>query len=312
MGSKTIWVYRNIKDDLVIGLRSVPKELLVILAPTYTGLMDRFSCPLNAAARDAQHQITSSVSDPQYGRQVILARESFLASSESIMFKPLQEQGENGPDLEALAVGNECGAFGAELERPMHEVKSWKFAGVHHDLGKALVPKEICSGGKFTDPRQYEEMKLHTLYGAAIVNLAIQSAEQVGGLLLVHPLLHFLRAAALLHHQRKNGMGYLDIELEDGRRRPLEADQIPSFVYALALSDSYTALRFPRTYKPSLPHEQALEMLRSGDRNAPDFFPTRSQPGPSLYGQEGWGIFEKKQGLFKDIADKALSGAQQN
>ncbi|MBI2575902.1 hypothetical protein HYV84_01710 [Candidatus Woesearchaeota archaeon] len=312
MGLKRIWVYRGSRDDLASGLRLVPAEMISALAPKYSELLGRFFGPLNTAARGAHQQIISSVYDPQYGAQVIRARESFLAASESILFKPLQEQGGNGADLEALAVGGECGAFGAELERPMQEVAFWKYAGVHHDLGKALVPKEILGEGKFSNPGQYEQMKLHPLYGAAIVNLAIQVAEQVGGPILVHPLLHFLRAAALLHHQRKNGNGYLDIELEDGQRRPLRDDQIPSFVYVLALSDAYVALRSRRSYKPPVTHEQAFEILRSGDRNSPDFFLTRSQPGTSLYGSKVWNIFEGKQDLFREIADNALSEAQKN
>jgi response regulator RpfG family c-di-GMP phosphodiesterase len=58
---------------------------------------------------------------------------------------------------------------------------------------------------------------------------------------------------AYCHHEKFNGQGY---------PMGLAGEDIPLAARILALADVYDALRSKRVYKPSMPHEQAAEIIR--------------------------------------------------
>lgn len=122
-----------------------------------------------------------------------------------------------------------------------------------HDVGKIHIHPEILrKPGRLSEP-EMEMMKKHTLFGARILGES--------------PRLSLARDIALCHHERWDGAGY-----------PAGAtgEEIPLCARIVALSDIYDALRSPRFYKPALPHEEAVRILRRGDeRGGPGMFDPR-------------------------------------
>jgi response regulator RpfG family c-di-GMP phosphodiesterase len=118
-----------------------------------------------------------------------------------------------------------------------------------HDIGKIGIPDHILlKPGRFT-PEEFEIMKSHTTLGRD----AIQHAEDQLGISV--DFLHFAKEIAYSHQEKWDGSGYPE---------GLAADDIPISARLMAVADVYDALISRRVYKPGMPHEQAVEIIRQG------------------------------------------------
>lgn len=120
-------------------------------------------------------------------------------------------------------------------------------ASALHDVGKITIPSEILNKqGKLTD-EEFEIMKSHTLEGAKMLeDIPYRSNE---------PLIKVSYEICRWHHERYDGSGYPD---------GLKGEDIPISAQVVALADVYDALTSRRVYKPSFPHEQAVDMILNG------------------------------------------------
>jgi len=114
-----------------------------------------------------------------------------------------------------------------------------KAAGYLHDLGKLAVPSSILEKqGKLTED-EYSVMKGHAYH-------TFQVLEPVDALRVVNQWASF-------HHERLDGSGYPFNRA--GRDISLEARII-------AVADIFSALTESRPYRPELPNDDALQILR--------------------------------------------------
>ncbi|MDE6656587.1 MAG: response regulator, partial [Anaeroplasmataceae bacterium] len=117
-------------------------------------------------------------------------------------------------------------------------------ASALHDIGKIGIPDEILNKpGRFTK-EEYEIMKKHSEYGAAMLDdLDFLQDEK---------LVQYARQICRWHHERYDGKGYPD---------GLKGDEIPISAQVVALADVYDALTSPRVYKEAYSHEKAIQMI---------------------------------------------------
>ena len=109
------------------------------------------------------------------------------------------------------------------------------YAGLVHDIGKALIPKEIINkNGKLTTA-EYEIVKEHpgNAYKALI------NAEE----------LNFIAKIVLGHHERWDGQGYPN---------SIAGDDICIESRILALADSYDAMTSERPYRKAFSKKEAI------------------------------------------------------
>lgn len=118
-----------------------------------------------------------------------------------------------------------------------------------HDIGKIAIPDSILlKPGKLTD-EEWKTMKAHVMIGHKIV----QSSD-------------YLAAAAqviLQHHEKFDGSGYPN---------GLKGHEICAGARIFSIIDAYDAMRSVRSYKNSIPKEEALEEIKrcSGSHFDPD------------------------------------------
>lgn len=118
-----------------------------------------------------------------------------------------------------------------------------------HDIGKVGVPDDILrKPGKLTTD-EFEQMKLHTVYGRD----AIRRAEVL--LDADASFLRFAREIAYAHQEKWDGSGYPE---------GLAGDAIPLSTRIMAVADVYDALISARVYKPAFSHAEAVDILRRG------------------------------------------------
>lgn len=123
-----------------------------------------------------------------------------------------------------------------------------------HDIGKVAIPDRILlKPGRLT-AAEFEQMKLHTVYG----HQALQNVEALTAVTLGHHSRLFLRIAreiTLSHHERWDGQGY---------PQGLAGDEIPCTARIMALADVYDALISRRPYKDEMSHERATACILEG------------------------------------------------
>ena len=118
-----------------------------------------------------------------------------------------------------------------------------------HDIGKiGIADRILLKPGRLT-AQEFEIMKTHTTLGRD----AIQHAEDQLGIKV--DFLHLAKEIAYGHQEKWDGSGY---------PQGLAADDIPISARLMALADVYDALISRRVYKPGMPHEQAVDIIREG------------------------------------------------
>lgn len=120
-------------------------------------------------------------------------------------------------------------------------------SAVLHDIGKVAIPDAILLKPGPLTPDERAVMEQHTVIGA---NCIAQIERRLGNS-------NFLRMAGEIaesHHERWDGTGY---------PYGLRGAEIPLAARIVAIVDVYDALSSRRVYKPPLPHEDCLEVIRS-------------------------------------------------
>lgn len=139
-----------------------------------------------------------------------------------------------------------------ELGHSEEVLKTLRIAGLLHDVGKICIPDRILRKPGPLDPVEYEVVKHHVVM-----------AE---GLLVDLPNVEQVRAAALHHHERFDGRGYV---------KGLKGQEIPLLARILSVADVFSAMVLDRPYRKGLPVEEALAELErvAGTQLDPELVP---------------------------------------
>lgn len=128
------------------------------------------------------------------------------------------------------------------------EINDISLASSLHDIGKTQIPQDFLNRPGKLSATEYECVKTHTVLGADLINQA--SVDRVAP-----EVLYYAREIALGHHERFDGSGY---------PKGISGDEIPIYIQAVALADTYDALTSKRQYKQEFTADVALQMISSG------------------------------------------------
>ena len=133
--------------------------------------------------------------------------------------------------------------LGSHLQLDSDHVQLLRAAAPMHDVGKIGTSDEILrKPGPLTDEER-KEMERHTVVGHEI--LANSESE----------LLRIAATIALTHHERYDGTGY---------PQGLVGEEIPLEGRITAVADVFDALLSDRCYRPALPVNDAVAVIRKG------------------------------------------------
>jgi len=116
----------------------------------------------------------------------------------------------------------------------------FRLGALLHDIGKIIVPTEVLNKAGDLTQEEWQIMKRHPEAGLDLV----ADIDFPGD----------VRAIIRNHHERWDGTGYPD---------GLKGDQIPFAARILCVADVYDALTTARSYRDSLSHTRAAEVMRS-------------------------------------------------
>jgi HD-GYP domain-containing protein (c-di-GMP phosphodiesterase class II) len=139
--------------------------------------------------------------------------------------------------------------LGRELKLPAHEQQQLQIGTPLHDIGKIGIDDAILRKPGRLTREEFEEMKSHTVKGAAI----LESIPELGSLLPI------VRS----HHERWDGTGYPD---------SLSGDRIPRPARIVAVADAFDAMTSDRPYRNAMSFDQVFQEYRdkSGTHFDPD------------------------------------------
>ncbi len=146
-----------------------------------------------------------------------------------------------------------------------------------HDIGKVGIPDHILLKPGKLSVEEFEVMKTHSRIGGDAIDMSMRgeltdeeyevlrahfgagrhAEDQVMDEIAKIPL-SFLSVAkdiALYHHERWDGRGYPE---------GLLGEDIPLAARIMALSDVFDALTSQRIYKPAMPFDVAVDLIRAG------------------------------------------------
>ncbi len=167
-----------------------------------------------------------------------------------------------------------------------------------HDIGKVGIPDRILLKPGRLEPEEFEIMKRHTTLGRDAIVAAEQSLD------LELPFLAFAREIAYSHQEKWDGSGYPE---------GLSGDKIPLSARIMALADVYDALINRRVYKPAIPHEEAVEIIREGkgshfDPDMVDAFLELADEFKAIADRYGDATAEPEQIAFKGVTTGGANG----
>jgi putative nucleotidyltransferase with HDIG domain len=110
-----------------------------------------------------------------------------------------------------------------------------------HDIGKIGIDDAILRKQGRLSPSEFEQMKTHTVKGAAILS--------------GNPELEFIVPIIRSHHECWDGAGYPD---------GLAGEQIPRLARLVAVADTFDAMTSDRPYRIGMPADQAFAEIERG------------------------------------------------
>ena len=113
--------------------------------------------------------------------------------------------------------------------------------GILHDVGKIGIPITVLNKKGSLNDEEYEQIKKHSVMGAAI----LQKIEDNPKIAL----------GAKHHHERYDGTGYPD---------GLKGDKIPEEARIIAVADAYDAMSSDRSYRNHLPQDEIKKEITNG------------------------------------------------
>jgi putative two-component system response regulator len=139
-----------------------------------------------------------------------------------------------------------------------------------HDVGKIGIPDAILLKPDLLDSSEWRIMQSHCKLGEQLLSTGTS------------PYLAMGREIAGNHHEHWDGSGY---------PRGLKGEKIPLPARLMAMADIYDALRSQRPYKRPMEHDDAVDLILSGDK--------RIQP--SHFDPDVLNAFRREQKSFREI-----------
>ncbi len=117
-----------------------------------------------------------------------------------------------------------------------------------HDIGKVGIPDRILLKPGKLSAAEFTIMTQHAQIGANTLHSVVEAHPEATVLNMAYQI-------ALTHHERWDGTGYPN---------GLSGNDIPLCGRIIAVADVYDALTSNRVYKPAMPHEQAVAIIKEG------------------------------------------------
>jgi putative nucleotidyltransferase with HDIG domain len=140
-------------------------------------------------------------------------------------------------------------AIGRMMGLSKKDMVNLKLAAILHDIGKIGIRDNVLLKTEKLNHDEFENIMMHTVYGAEILNYVRQLKDIIPGV--------------KYHHEKHDGSGYPD---------GLKGNDVPLIARIIAVADTFDAMTTDRIYRKGLSFDAAFEELKnhSGLQFGPD------------------------------------------
>lgn len=135
-------------------------------------------------------------------------------------------------------VANLTSDFGEHIGLTEEALAKAYYAGMVHDIGKTLIPREILNKKTKLTEAEYEEVKKHPVYGGNALGHVDKLKE--------------ISKAIYHHHERWDGAGYPE---------GLGGEEIPQLARMLCIADAFDAMTDDRPYRKAFSQKDAIKEI---------------------------------------------------
>lgn len=213
-------------------------------------LMNRSTREMSAWNRDLENTVKERTQDVQRSREAIV-----------LALAKITEYRDNETGLHVERIGAYSQVIGEAIRQSRDDlsvewVEQLRVASTLHDIGKVAVPDGVLrKPGKLTE-EEFKQIQRHPSVGADTLIAVHHELKD-------DPLVAMAVEICLYHHERWDGSGY---------PVGLSGEDIPLPARIVAVADVFDALLSARVYKPAMPHEKVVEVIResAGSHFDPD------------------------------------------
>jgi HD-GYP domain-containing protein (c-di-GMP phosphodiesterase class II) len=126
--------------------------------------------------------------------------------------------------------------IGEQLDLTNKELRNLVISAFLHDIGKTLIPASVLNSPKPLTASQWEDMKMHPIWGAEMYDGNPKIKEGI-----------------ISHHENYDGTGY---------PYGLRGEKIPYTGRIIAIADSLDAMTAVRAYKTQINVDAAIREIR--------------------------------------------------
>ncbi len=131
--------------------------------------------------------------------------------------------------------------FGSHIGLKRNDLHMLAQGGLLHDIGKSQIPLGLLDKPGPLNETEWEEMKRHVIYSGNIMGNDSNVPSEILNI-------------AMRHHEKMDGTGYPN---------GLKGTQLDDLSLIAQIADVYSALTDKRSYKPSLPKEKVIGIMKS-------------------------------------------------
>jgi putative two-component system response regulator len=194
-------------------------------------------------------------------QQMVQEETQKVTRLQGAIFHTVVDLVESRDDITGGHIGRTLGFFKLMLEGINEtglykdEIKDWDCdvvlnSSMLHDVGKIHVSDAILKKPGPLTAAEFEEMKLHTIWGANILDKISSTLQENDA-----DFIHHAKTLALTHHEKWDGSGY---------PQRLSGKEIPLEGRIMAIADVFDALISKRPYKEPFTHDKAVKIIIDG------------------------------------------------
>lgn len=223
---------RNGRNQVQIAKPITESSWQEIAINTFVDILSKKRIPIpQDISKDLSKKLSSKVPQNASPKEMLFSVADMLAKT----YNPLHSKGVTKSKV-AMATN-----LAKSFDLTREEIDKLRIAALLYDIGNLMLPQDILQKTEPLTEEEKSQIQKHPMIAAREILKPISAVQDI------IPIIEH-------HHENWDGTGY------PGK---VSGDKIPLASQIILITDAFFALIEPRTYRPALTHQEALEVIKN-------------------------------------------------